>query len=118
MEGEVDLAGGRAPLARGRGQDDRCVDGGAVVVVQLQHLLDRDAVGGGQLEIVEQGRVDVDKRRLAEEQAGRLALVAELNALAAFPAGIEEIGPCPGSGCVRPNTSIQADFNLGILFAF
>jgi hypothetical protein len=50
--------------------------------------------------------------------SGAMHLVAELNALAAFPAGIEEIGPCPGSGCVRPNTSIQADFNLGILFAF
>ncbi len=50
--------------------------------------------------------------------SGAMNLVAELNALAAFPAGIEEIGPCPGSGCVRPNTSVQADFNLGILFAF
>jgi hypothetical protein len=50
--------------------------------------------------------------------SGAMNLVAELNALAAFPAGIEEIGPCPGSGCVRPNTSIQADFNLGLLFAF
>ena len=50
--------------------------------------------------------------------SGALNLVAELNALAVFPAGIEEIGPCPGSGCVRPNTSIQGDFNLGILLAF
>ena len=50
--------------------------------------------------------------------SGAMNLVAELNALAAFPAGIEEIGPCPGSGCVRPNTSVQADLNLGILFAF
>jgi tetratricopeptide (TPR) repeat protein len=45
-------------------------------------------------------------------------LVAELSALAAFPGGIDELGPCPGSGCVRPNFGIQADFNLGVLFAF
>jgi hypothetical protein len=45
-------------------------------------------------------------------------LVAELNALAAIPGGIDELGPCPGSGCVRPNFGVQADFNLGVLFAF
>jgi hypothetical protein len=50
--------------------------------------------------------------------SGPVQLVAELNALAAFPAGVEEIGPCPGSGCVRPQTSVQADLNIGVLFAF
>jgi hypothetical protein len=47
-----------------------------------------------------------------------MRLVAELNALAAIPGGIEEIGPCPGSGCVRPQFAVQMDLNLGVLFAF
>ena len=50
--------------------------------------------------------------------SGPMQLVAELNALAAIPGGIKELGPCPGSGCVRPNFGVQADFNLGILLAF
>jgi hypothetical protein len=50
--------------------------------------------------------------------SGVMQLVAELNGLAAFPAGIKELGPCPGSGCVRPNFGVQVDINLGILFAF
>ena len=47
-----------------------------------------------------------------------MRFVAELNALAAIPGGIEEIGPCPGSGCVRPQFAVQMDLNLGVLFAF
>jgi hypothetical protein len=50
--------------------------------------------------------------------SGLVQLVTELNALAAFPAGVEEVGPCPGSGCVRPHTGVQGDVNLGVLFAF
>jgi len=49
---------------------------------------------------------------------GPTHLVAELNGLAAFPAGIKEVGPCPGSGCVRPHFGVQVDINLGVLFAF
>ncbi len=53
--------------------------------------------------------------------SGAMNLVAELNALAAFPAGIEEIGPCPGSGCVRPNTEhpgrLQPGHPLRVLIA-
>jgi hypothetical protein len=50
--------------------------------------------------------------------SGAMQLLAELNGLAAFPAGVEEVGPCPGSGCVRPHFGFQVDVNLGILFAF
>ena len=50
--------------------------------------------------------------------SGATQLVAELNTLAAFPGGIDEIGPCPGAGCVRPNFGVQVDLNLGVLFAF
>jgi hypothetical protein len=50
--------------------------------------------------------------------SGAMRLVAELNVLAAFPGGIKEVGPCPGSGCVRPNFGLQGDINLGVLFAF
>jgi hypothetical protein len=50
--------------------------------------------------------------------SGATHLIAELNALAAFPGGIEELGPCPGSGCVRPNFGVEVDFNFGVLFAF
>lgn len=50
--------------------------------------------------------------------SGAMQLVAELNVLAAFPAGIKEVGPCPGSGCVRPHFGLQGDINLGVLFAF
>jgi hypothetical protein len=50
--------------------------------------------------------------------SGATHFVAELNALAAFPAGIEELGPCPGSGCVRPHFGVEVDVNFGLLFAF
>ena len=50
--------------------------------------------------------------------SGVMQLVAELNVLAAFPGGIKEVGPCPGSGCVRPHFGLQGDINLGVLFAF
>tara|TARA_R110002073_G_scaffold142117_2_gene293638 strand:+ start:180251 stop:181645 length:1395 start_codon:yes stop_codon:yes gene_type:complete len=49
---------------------------------------------------------------------GPMRLVAEVNALAAFTAGFDELGSCPGDGCVRPKTGVQVDANLALLFAF
>ncbi len=49
---------------------------------------------------------------------GPMRLVAEVNALAAINAGIDELGNCPGNGCVRPKTGAQVDANLALLFAF
>lgn len=50
--------------------------------------------------------------------AGSMSLVGELNALAAAPVGIKEIGTCPGEGCVKPHFGLQFDINLGLLMAF
>jgi hypothetical protein len=50
--------------------------------------------------------------------SGPLRFVGELSALAAFPAGIKELGTCPGAGCVKPNFGFQFDFNLGMQLAF
>jgi hypothetical protein len=50
--------------------------------------------------------------------SGPMKFVAELNALAAFTAGVSELGECPGTGCIRPSFGLQFDANLGILFAF
>ncbi|HYU15590.1 MAG TPA: hypothetical protein VEL05_05955, partial [Candidatus Acidoferrum sp.] len=50
--------------------------------------------------------------------SGPMQLVAEVNALAAFPGGIKEVGSCPGSGCVRPHFGVELDANLGLLVAF
>jgi hypothetical protein len=50
--------------------------------------------------------------------SGSLRLVGELNGLAAFPGGIQELGTCPGAGCVEPNFGFQFDLNLGLLVAF
>jgi hypothetical protein len=47
-----------------------------------------------------------------------LNLVAELNAIAGLTGGVEELGPCPNSGCVRPHNGLQFDLNLGVLLAF
>ncbi|HLU64732.1 MAG TPA: hypothetical protein VKZ63_00565 [Kofleriaceae bacterium] len=54
----------------------------------------------------------------SKPMSGSMQLVGEVNALAAIPGGIKELGTCPGSGCVRPHFGLQFDFNLGILFAF
>ncbi len=48
---------------------------------------------------------------------GPIRFIAELNALAGVPV-IDELGTCPGSGCVRPNLGVQMDANLGLMFAF
>lgn len=50
--------------------------------------------------------------------SGSMAFVGELNTLAAFPAGIKELGTCPGSGCVKPHFGLQFDINLGVLLSF
>lgn len=50
--------------------------------------------------------------------SGPLQLVGELNGLAAFPGGIQELGSCPGAGCVEPHFGMQFDVNLGVLMAF
>ncbi|HUS64497.1 MAG TPA: hypothetical protein VMZ28_08140 [Kofleriaceae bacterium] len=47
-----------------------------------------------------------------------LNLVAELNGILGIKGGVEELGPCPNSGCVRPNNGMQFDLNLGLLLAF
>jgi hypothetical protein len=49
---------------------------------------------------------------------GPMMLVAELHSTAGMPLGVEELGSCPGAGCIRPNFALQFDVNLGILFAF
>lgn len=49
---------------------------------------------------------------------GPMRLVAELGALGALTAGFDELGPCPGDGCVRPKNGVQLDANLALLFAF
>ncbi len=49
---------------------------------------------------------------------GPLKVVAEVNALAAVKAGFDEIGTCPGDGCVRPTNGAEFDANLGVLVAF
>jgi hypothetical protein len=49
---------------------------------------------------------------------GSMSFVGELNALAAAPVGIKEIGTCPGEGCVKPHFGLQFDINLGLLLAF
>lgn len=50
--------------------------------------------------------------------SGAMAFVGEFNALAAVPAGIKEIGTCPGEGCVKPHFGLQFDINLGVLLSF
>lgn len=50
--------------------------------------------------------------------SGSMAFVGELNTLAAVPAGIKEIGTCPGEGCVKPHFGLQFDINLGVLLSF
>lgn len=50
--------------------------------------------------------------------SGAMSLVGEVNALAAAPVGIKEIGTCPGEGCVKPHFGLQFDINLGLLLAF
>ena len=47
-----------------------------------------------------------------------LKLVFELDGLAAFPGGIEELGTCPGAGCVKPSFGFQFDLDLGLSLAF
>ena len=47
-----------------------------------------------------------------------MSLVAELNGILGIKGGVEELGPCPNSGCVRPNNGMQFDLNLGLLLAF
>lgn len=47
-----------------------------------------------------------------------MRLVAEVNALAAVTAGFDELGGCPGDGCVRPTNGAQFDANLGVLVSF
>lgn len=49
---------------------------------------------------------------------GPMRLIAELNALAALTAGFDELGPCPGDGCVNPKNGAQFDANIAVLFAF
>jgi len=49
---------------------------------------------------------------------GSMSFVGELNALAAAPVGIKELGTCPGEGCVKPHFGLQFDINLGLLLAF
>jgi hypothetical protein len=49
---------------------------------------------------------------------GPMKLVAEVNALAALTAGFDELGTCPGDGCVRPTNGAQFDANIGVLVAF
>jgi hypothetical protein len=48
---------------------------------------------------------------------GPIKFVAELNAIAGIPV-VEEMGTCPGSGCVKPNFALHFDVNLALLFAF
>jgi hypothetical protein len=47
-----------------------------------------------------------------------MSLIGELNGLAAIPGGVEELGACPGAGCVKPHFGFQFDLNLGMLVAF
>jgi hypothetical protein len=54
----------------------------------------------------------------AQPVSEMVRLVGELNSIAAIPGGIKELGPCPGSGCVRPHFGLQFDLNLGVLLAF
>lgn len=49
---------------------------------------------------------------------GPMRLSAEVNALAAVTAGFDEIGTCPGDGCVTPTNGVQFDANLAVLVAF
>ena len=48
---------------------------------------------------------------------GPMRLVAEVNALAAVTAGVNEVG-CPGEGCVALKNGAQFDANIAMLFAF
>ncbi len=50
--------------------------------------------------------------------SGIFHLVAEVNALAALTAGMDEIGDCPGVGCVEPKNGLQIDANLALMLAF
>ena len=50
--------------------------------------------------------------------ASAVSFVAELNGILGIKGGVEELGPCPNSGCVRPNNGMQFDLNLGLLLAF
>ncbi len=50
--------------------------------------------------------------------SGVMNFVGELNALAAAPVGIKELGTCPGEECVKPHFGLQFDINLGVLLAF
>jgi hypothetical protein len=50
--------------------------------------------------------------------SGAMKFVGEVNALAAVPAGIKELGGCPGAGCVKPHFGLQFDVNLGVMFSF
>ena len=52
--------------------------------------------------------------------SGPMKFIVELNSIAAFTAGFDELGDCAedGQGCIRPSFGLQLDANLGILFAF
>ena len=50
--------------------------------------------------------------------SGSMNFVGEVNALAAAPVGVKELGTCPGEGCVKPHFGVQFDINLGVLLAF
>lgn len=50
--------------------------------------------------------------------SGSMNFVGEVNALAAAPVGVKELGTCPGEGCVKPHFGLQFDINLGVLLAF
>ncbi len=56
----------------------------------------------------------------AKSLGGPMRIVAEVNALAAITAGIDELGPCGEGedGCVRPKSGAQVDANVALLFAF
>jgi hypothetical protein len=47
-----------------------------------------------------------------------LDLVFELDGIAAVPGGIEELGTCPGAGCVKPSFGFQFDLDVGLSLAF
>jgi hypothetical protein len=50
--------------------------------------------------------------------SGAMSFVGELNALAAAPVGVKELGTCPGEGCVKPHFGLQFDVNLGLMLSF
>lgn len=112
------------------------------VLAKLRHTIEDDgegvvlmaAVGGGIIRNtikVEDAAAGMDTDTTAsgpvmagagigygKTMSGPLRFIGELSALAAFPAGIKELGTCPGAGCVKPNFGFQFDFNLGMQLAF